>query len=118
MVFDFFPQENKIFKHINSNKLSFIKPNEEEKEYDHVSSTTGQVLDIMIYDPSGETEHTEEGDNNNQKYGDGLTNKRKISASFTPIQNFLTMEKQDIENAKKRNMDILTVDISRKLNGK
>ena len=54
MVFDLFPQENNIIKHIYRNKLNVVKPIEGEKEYDHVSSTTRQVLYGMLYEPSGE----------------------------------------------------------------
>ena len=55
MVFDLFPQEKKIIKHINCNKLSVVNPNEEEKVYYHVSSTTRQMVYGMLYDQSGET---------------------------------------------------------------
>ena len=49
VVFDFFPQYKKIFKHININKLSVVNPNEEGKEYDHMSSTTRKVVDGRLY---------------------------------------------------------------------
>ena len=39
VVFDLFPQDKRITKHINCNKLSVANPNEEETEYDNVSST-------------------------------------------------------------------------------
>ena len=41
-----------------------------------------------------------------------------MSASDTSIQIFLNMEKQDIANTKKLNMNFLTVNAPRKFNGK
>ena len=50
-----FPQDKKMAKQIYRNKLSVVNKNKEEKEYDHVSSTTRQIFDDMLYEPSGET---------------------------------------------------------------
>ena len=44
--------------------------------------------------------------------------KNNMSASDTSIQIFLNMEKQDIANTKKLNMNFLTVNAPRKFNGK
>ena len=65
-----------------------------------MSSTTRQVVDGTFYEPSGEREDREEGDNNDQKYGDGSKNNNNMSASATSIQNLLNRKKQDIANAK------------------
>ena len=45
----------KIVKHINYNNISVVNTNEKEKEYDNVSYTIIQVVDDMLYEPSGET---------------------------------------------------------------
>ena len=58
--------KKKIIKHINRNRISVIKPNEDKTEYDHVSYTERQFVDVIIYDPSCETEENEEGRNMNQ----------------------------------------------------
>ena len=61
VVFDSFPQDNKNVNHMNHNKISVVKPNEEETEYDHVYFTSRKVFDSMLYGPSDETEDNEEG---------------------------------------------------------
>ena len=55
VVFYLFPQDNKIVKHINCNNINVVHPNEEGNEYDHMSSTSMQLVDGMLYKPSGET---------------------------------------------------------------
>ena len=59
-----------------------------------------QLVDVMLYEPSGETEDKKEGNNNDPKDGDISMKKKKISASATSINNFLNMDKQDIANSK------------------
>ena len=71
----------------------------------------------MFYNPSSETEDNEEDETNDPKDVDGIMNNRNMLASDTPIKSFLNMEKQDITNEKKLNMNILRVDASSKLNG-
>ena len=65
-----------------------------------MSSTTRQVVDGTFYEPSGEREDREEGDNNDQKYGDGSKNNNNMLESATSIKKLLDVDKQDIENGK------------------
>ena len=41
--------KTKIVKHIYGNNFSVVKPNEQEKEYDHVYYITIQVVDGIFY---------------------------------------------------------------------
>ena len=50
-----------VFDH---NKISVVKPNEEGNYYNHVSSTTRQVVYVMLFDTSREIEYKEKGENN------------------------------------------------------
>ena len=71
----------------------------------------------MIYDPSGEKDDKGGVENNDPKDVEGSKNKNNMSTSDMSTQNFLNMYKQDIVNVKISNVNLLTVDTSRKVNG-